>query len=184
MLHSRDTTIIIIIIIKRKLNHVVFSRVTILSFHSVHLGCRQWYFAWFLRKFRVVQHHTPLPQQTLSDMISLWYTIHFTQHRKKNGKLKWLLIYLDDYWQLSAHLMGFCKRDIYKVIDGDVYLKTNICIYKPLQYVHIYPNIYIYIYICLCVCVCVCDTLLHRSFLMSNRNITRKEKILFPKNTY
>ena len=40
----------------------------------------------------------PLTQQTLSEMISLWYTLQFTQHWKKKGeKLNWLFIYFDDY---------------------------------------------------------------------------------------
>ena len=40
-------------------------------------GCRQWFFAWFLGEFRVFQHHTPLNQQTLPEMISL---IHHPVH--------------------------------------------------------------------------------------------------------
>ena len=90
-------------------------------------GCRQWYFAWSLGEFRVFQHHTPLPQQTQSEMISLWYNLQFTQHRKrKKEKLNWLFIYLDDYRPL--------------IRASDWLLKTTNQIY-----------IYIYIYICMCI---------------------------------
>ena len=54
--------------------------------------------AWFIREFRVFQHHTFLTRQTLSEMINLLYTFQFMQKWKEK---MWLSIYLDDYRPLA-----------------------------------------------------------------------------------
>ena len=76
-------------------------------------GCRQWCFAWFLVEFRVFQHHTPLTKQTLSEMISLWYALQFTEHWNEKENLDWLFTYLDDHRPLIRQTTSQIRGSVY-----------------------------------------------------------------------
>ena len=53
-------------------------------------------FAWVI----VFQHHILLAKQSLSEKISHFYTLQFTQ-KEKQRQNTWLLIHLDDYRPLN-----------------------------------------------------------------------------------
>ena len=66
-----------------------------------------------------------LPLQTLSEMISLWYTLPFMQHRKEKEKKNGNWIGFLFIWMIidhsSAHLIiGCCKICIWLLVKGDL----------------------------------------------------------------
>ena len=71
-------------------------------------------------RVRVFHHHTPLPLQTLSEMISLWHTLPFMQHRK------------EEKIELSFYLFGrllTAHRHIWLVVANNQ-SNTRICLFK------------------------------------------------------